>query len=321
MSRNSRRDFLTMLGAGAAALALPHAFARAAESAPLRPVIDGQPWIVAGNPDLGRYNAPKQQVVDFAIWPAADGSWQIWSCIRGTGCGGRTRLLHRWEGKRLTDADWTPKGIAMEADPRLGETPGGLQAPHVVRWQGRYVMAYGDWEHICFAESEDGKTFLRRINPDGKTGVFGEEPGSNTRDPMLLFTRGLWHCYYTAFPGRKGYDFVRTSPDLKRWSDPVTAAYGGAAGTGHVSAECPFVVELEPGLYYLFRTQRYGQNAQTTVYRSSNPFDFGIDNDSRRVCTLPVAAPEIIRHEGQYYIAYLRPDLHGIQVARLKWER
>jgi len=35
--------------------------------------------------------------------------------------------------------------------------------------------------------------------------------------------------------------------------------------------------------------------------------------------SLPVAAPEIFRHEGQWYIASLMPTLKGIRIARLKW--
>jgi hypothetical protein len=73
------------------------------------------------------------------------------------------------------------------------------------------------------------------------------------------------------------------------------------------------------GYYYLFRTQRYGADAQTSVYRSRNPMDFGVEDDRYFVCTLPVAAPEIILHEGQYYIASLLPNLKGVRLARLHW--
>ena len=90
----------------------------------LIPAIDGDWWQVAGDPDLGEYTSPKQQPVDFGIWQAADGTWQLWSCIRHTNCGGNTRLFYRWEGKNLTDPDWKPMGIAMEADTTLGESKG-----------------------------------------------------------------------------------------------------------------------------------------------------------------------------------------------------
>src|SRR4051794_38017354 len=95
------------------------------------PEIEGEWWQVAGNPDLGPLTSPKQEPVDFSIWQAADGTWQLWSCVRGTKEPGKTRLFHRWEAKAITDRDWKPMGIAMQSDPARGETPGGLQAPYV----------------------------------------------------------------------------------------------------------------------------------------------------------------------------------------------
>ncbi|MBL7187118.1 MAG: hypothetical protein ISS70_12430 [Phycisphaerae bacterium] len=286
-----------------------------------RPVIDGPWWQVAGDPDLGEYTRGKQQPVDFGLWQASDGTWQLWSCIRGTGCGGNTRLFYRWQGGKLSDANWTPMGIAQTARTDLGETLGGQQAPHVVKEGNLYYMAYGDWVNICFSTSTDGKKFTRVIQPGGKTGVFSEGPGLNSRDAMLLKSGGLWYCYYTAHNREHGYDFCRTTRDLSsyKWSHSSVVAYGGRSGDYRWSAECPHVVELSPGNYYLFRTQRYGANAQTSVYHSTNPLNFGIDDDKGFLCTLPVAAPEIILHDRQYYIASLMPSLKGIHIAKLKW--
>ena len=286
----------------------------------LVPHIPGDWWTIAGDPDLGALTSPKQQPVDFALWPAADGTWQLWSCVRGTRCGGNTRLFHRWEGRSLTDTNWTPKGIAMEARPDLGETAGGLQAPYVLKINGRFHMFYGEWLRIGVATSEDGKSFTRRLTPDGKPGLFGEGAGNNARDPMVIFTRGLWHCYYTAHPNRSGAVYVRTSPDTHTWSPSRIVAFGGVAGTNFTSAECPFVVELSAGEYYLFRTQRYGANAITRIYHSRNPLDFGVQHDEGHLLgSLPVAAPEILQHQGQWYVASLLPSLKGIRLARLEW--
>jgi len=277
-------------------------------------------WIhIASNPDLGDLNTEKQEPVDFGVWQAADGTWQLWSCIRNTKEPGKTRLFYRWEGAKLTDANWKPMGIAMHANTALGETEGGLQAPFVFCAQdGRYEMFYGSWDNICSAESKDGKTFERRLNMDGKATLF--DGGTNPRDPIVLRIGGLWYCYYTAHPAEKGADYCRTSPDLRVWSEARLVAKGGQAGDGPYSAECPFVVELGPGQFYLFRTQHYGANAQTSVYFSRNSMDFGVDHDEGHfVCTLPIAAPEIIHYEGEYYIAALMPDLKGIRISRLEW--
>ena len=286
----------------------------------LIPQVDGPWWQVAGDPDLGRLATPKQQPVDFAVWQAADGAWQLWSCIRHTAETGRTRLFHRWQGARITDRDWVPVGVAMQADPGFGETPGGLQAPHVIKVGREYIMHYGDWENICQARGVDGKTFARQLQPNGKSGLFTEGPGVNTRDVMVLRVGRLWHAYYTAYPDKKGADYVRTSKDLLHWGKSKIVAAGGSAGDGPYSAECPFVYfHKDSGYYYLFRTQRYGERAQTSVYRSKDPMNFGVNDDRYLVTTMPLAAPEIVEDGGDLYIAALLPSLKGIQIARLKW--
>lgn len=294
----------------------PHSHAKA----PVVPVVASDWWTMAGNPDLGELGTDNQEPVDFAIWQAGDRSWQVWSCIRRTREEGRTRLFHRWEGKKLKGTRWSARGIAMRARPELGETPGGLQAPFVVREGPLYHMFYGDMENICVATSEDGKLFTRELQAHGRPSLFDEGDGANARDAMLLKIGDRWHCYYTAHPGNKGAVYCRTSPDLRDWSDSVRVAAGGEAGTGPFSAECPFVVEPVPGHFFLFRTQAYGEQAITRVYHSTNPMNFGIDQDERYlVADLPVAAPEILFHEGKYYIASLLPSLTGIRLARLEW--
>lgn len=288
----------------------------------LIPVIEG-PWTpIAGNPDLGDYTSENQQPVDFGVWQASDGTWQAWSCIRGTKCGGHTRLFYRWEGKRLTDADWMPMGIAMEADPQVGEAVGGLQAPHVVRVGDQFHMFYGDWNNICHAVSSDGKHFQRVIQPSGTTAMFAEQgSGTNTRDVMMLNVNGLWHGYYTAYPHDQGAVFARTTSDFSTWSDSTVVAFGGVVGTGRYASECPHVVSRH-GRFYLFRTQRYGEANVSTVYHSSDPLMFGINQDDRyRATQLPVAAPEVVQYQGQDYIVALNRGLDGLRIAKLSWRR
>lgn len=297
----------------------------------LIPRIQGDWWQIAGNPKLGELGSENQQPVDFGIWQAADGSWQLWSCIRKTREAGNTRLFYRWEGQSLSDTLWQPMGIAMRADTSLGETAGGMQAPYVIRENGKYLMFYGDWQRICLARSEDGKIFTRDLR-DGSPALFGDPAETNTRDIMVKRINDRWYGYYTAHPDKEGAVYLRTSDDLYNWSDSQIVAYGGeAAGKGNGQfwlAECPHVVQPgQDGSYYLFRTQSYGrvvdgelEKAQKTcVYASPDPTDFGIDDDRYFVDSLEVAAPEIFRHEGQWYIASLRADLQGIQLARLEW--
>ena len=303
-----------------AALLLALAVCAVHAEKPPFPKIVGDGWTIAGDPDLGDFADPKQELAGFAIWPAADGTWQLWATLRKTRIGGQGQLLHRWEGVALNARDWKPLGVSLLAEPRLGELPGGLQAPFVVRDGARFVMFYGDGRHIASATGRDGKNFARHILPGPRTGLFDEGPKANARDPMLLRIGGKWHCYYTAQPTRRGAVFCRTSADLVAWGEPRMVATGGQAGAGPHSAECPFVVEPQPGHFYLFRTQRHGADAQTSVYHSRDPFDFGINDDTGHFLgTLPLAAPELILLNKQWFIASLLPTLKGIRVARLEW--
>jgi len=288
------------------------------------PEIDGHWWQIAGDPDLGEFTSEKQQPVDFAIWQAADGSWQLWSCIRGTKCGGQTRLFYRWEGQDLHDTDWKPMGIAMQADASLGETPGGLQAPHVIRADGVFYMFYGDINRICLAKSTDGKRFERVLNERGQPDLF-TGPYHNSRDPMVMKRCGLYYCYYMGHAQERQPQsaiFCRTSHDLHNWSEAMMVSGGGSQATKTDwyggDAECPFVVECA-GKFYLFRNQVYGEKALNSQYASPNLLNFGVNDDRYLIGTLPVAAPEIISHNENQFIAALLPSLKGIQIAKLRW--
>lgn len=295
---------------------------------PERPALSGHAWHISDNPDLGELAAPRQEVVDHAIFRSADGRWHLWACIRGTAVG---RLLYRWEGESIEGPRWEPQGIAMRADRAAGESidePDGrewIQAPHVTRWGETYYMFYGGHRtetgesQICLATSPDGRAWTRHRDERGYSRVF-VGPGE-ARDPMILRVGDLYHCYYTGHDtGRPApcKIFVRTSTDLLHWFDYREVSWGGSGGEGRWSAECPFVVERD-GWYYLFRTSRYSPPALTHVYASRDPLDFGPGTDVQKVATLQVAAPEVVTVDGSYYISSVEDLQGGIQVSRLEW--
>ncbi|MCG6186199.1 glycoside hydrolase family protein [Maribellus maritimus] len=293
-----------------------------------KPVIVGDWWEITGNPDLGEYTSENQEPVDFGVWQAEDGTWQLWSCIRKTNCGGRTRLFYGWEGKSLTDTMWTPLGIVMEADTTVGVQKGGLQAPHVIQKDGMYYMLYGGWAQICLAKSSDGKTFERVINDSGTTEIFSG-PFINTRDAMTVKISDKYYCYYTghlldAKPDEiSAAIFCRTSADLISWSEPTMVSAGGSVkdmdSWGGGDAECPFVVPIDDK-FVLFRNVEYGRNNLNVQYCSENPLEFGIDTDSLMLSRLPIAAPEIVKLGDDYFIFALKETLDGIRAARLEFE-
>lgn len=286
------------------------------------PEVIGDWWQIAGNPDLGIYQTARQQPLDFGIWQAVDGTWQLWSCVRRTACGGRNRLFYRWEGDKLASKNWRPMGIAMMADPNFGETEGGLQAPHVIREGDTYYMFYGDWVNICLAKSWDGKTFARHLNADRLSGLFLEKPGTSSRDPMVMAHQDRYYIYYTGVPEGKGAIYGRMSTDLISWGDSVVVNSGGSGGDGPATAECAFVYYLsQDNAFYLFRAHpvKETEEYRTSIYRSENPLDFGVDSDKYLVGSLPFEVVRVIKYGADYYITALNPDYDGIRLARMKW--
>lgn len=285
------------------------------------PAIVGDWWQIASNPDVAPYNTGNQQPVDFGIWEAEDGTWQLWSCIRATSYSGHTRLFHGWEGASLFDTDWAGVGVTMTSDTSLGESAGGMQAPHVIKEGDTYQMLYGSWDHIARATSTDGKNFTRVIQNDSTTNLFGDGE-INPRDAMTLEINGVYHTYYTGRDDGEGHVYLRTSTDLNTFSQRQDVAFGGEAGTQWWQAECPYVYYHEQSQnYFLFRTQRYSNVPETRVYRSTDPTYFGIGDeaDDYLVAKLPVAAPEFVEHEGKLYIAALNTELDGIRLAEFQF--
>ncbi len=294
--------------------------AQSAETVPKVPVLDSEWWRISEAPDLGSLNGPdpnRQDVVDHSFIQADDGTWQLWACIRGTKVG---RLLYGWEGDSLEEGPWRPIGITARASEEYGEKiepAEHIQAPHFLKLDGKYHMFYTS-NGARLMTSDDGKNFQREIVNNG-TNLLYERAG---RDIMVMQDGDTYFAYSTVSQVSgdgwgKGSIIVRTSKNLRNWGDYTIVSEGGIAGNGVVSAESPFVLKID-GFYYLLRASSV--TGKTYIYRSENPYNFGVNDDSKLITTLPIKAPEIIKHEGQYYISDLA-DMQGIKIARLKWEK
>jgi hypothetical protein len=298
---------------------------------PRVPALDGEPWHITGYPELAdlAYGS-EHEIVDHAIWQADDGKWRVWACVRGTRIG---RLLYGWESTDLESPNWTPSGITMRAEKIYGESINDwfgeewIQAPYVIKHEHLYYMFYGGHNtelgesQICLATSTDGVTFERYQDARGYSRLF-VGPGE-ARDPMVLRIGDEWVCYYCGHdPGRRRpcKVYTRTSKDLIHWSETYSeASWGGvSSGLGPWSTECPFTIYLD-GYYYHFRTSEYHSPARTHVFRSTDPFNFGLNTDAKWVATLRVAAPELVQFGDQTYISSVEDLKGGIQLFRLKW--
>lgn len=319
------------------------------------PVVDGEWWQIATEDyDAGKYsNKPApgepvrdehQELCDFAIYRAADGTWQLVSALRQTSFPGEAHLLFRWESKNLTDEKWQEKGILWTTamTPEARYTEGVIYAPYCFRVDGTYYMFHNTSGRALVLTSTDGKRFEQAKNDEGNYTFFST--GEAGRDLMVLDNRerdGLWHVFYTSIdrsrPELKGRQFsdvfVRTAKQLRGpWSEPKAVGLGTPnrpenivhSKYDFVNTESQFVI-YHKGFYYKFE--------QAFVVASADPHDF----EGKPIVSnlfpdfkypeqwCPMLAPEIIEDEGQLYVAMFknhgkRPlEKGGVFVARLKW--
>jgi hypothetical protein len=285
--------------------------------------------------------------VDHHIFQGPDGYWHLWGCIRGTGYG---RILYHWRAKEITNSPWELTGEMIRCNPKVGECIddwGGqewIQSPYIIKENGKYYMFYGGHStgrdisgvpvggfsqdvyrsegQICLMTSNDGLKWERHLFKDGLSRLF-VGPGE-ARDPCLIKVDDLWYMYYAGYEdgdlkGRGGI-FVRTSKDLINWSSYKVAHRDGTFGKTSWDHECPHVVYKE-GYFYLFRTESYW-DANTYVYRSENPMDFGTDEKSAQpllVGKIAIAAAELYASNGIEYVSSNHDPAKGTQMSRIRW--
>lgn len=286
---------------------------------PLKPRINGR-WIqLVGRPQLEKWASPNVEPVDFTIFQADDGRWQLISCIRKTTHPGASRLLFQWSSPKLTEG-WKPEGIFLSSKSEWDHAEGRVQAPfHVNDGTKHYLLYNSRGGHLM--TSRNGTEF----EPFGKKAVF-----PMGRDVCVLDDRersGQWIAYYTS--PEKGINPVtndhtiraRTAAKLEGpWSEtaveipPITSP---PSGYKFVYAESPLVVRR--GDYY-FRFE------QLFVYRSTDPLKWEGPPIASLAPKDPLKrlAPEIVTHEGQdYLLAYQwrGKDPRGIYLVPLAWEK
>lgn len=277
------------------------------------------PWIqLCGRPALERWHAPNVEPVDFTVFRADDGVWQLIACVRNTTHPGAGRLLYRWTSPRLDAPDWEGAGIFLESREDWGHARGRLQAPfHVHDGERHHLFYNSNGAHAL--TGPDGITWEHR-RPDV---VF-----TMGRDLCILDDRarhGRWIAYYTSHePGRDpatGDHTVRarTAPTLSGpWSEPVhdlPPLNPPEPGYRFVNAESPLVVERE-GWYYRFE--------HMIVHASRDPLRWETPAITVLTPGAPIEhlAPEIVLHDGGWWIAAYqwRNDApRGVFLAPLRW--
>ena len=277
------------------------------------PVV-GESKTICTMPDLNELNGDiqkNQQIVDHGIIQANNGKWQLWACLRGVKVG---RLLYGWEGDSLETENWRHAGIKMRANEDFDENikedgEEQIGAPFFIKEKDKYYCFYHS-NGIRVAQSTNGVDYTKQ-KPSSKTSIPGR------RDIMIMKHNNLFYSYVTtSIPEGESYVESATSKNLINWSEAKIVSKGGKGGSGVVDAESPFVVFID-GYFYLFRTSSI--TFKTVVYRSEDPQDFGIDDDSKLVTELDEKILELFEYKNKWFTTHISEDFQSVLLSEISW--
>jgi beta-fructofuranosidase len=282
-------------------------------------------------PGADRYTGPQTPDLTPGTWyadwvpndhgfvRAADGRWHVFGITHPL-----TRLDRVHDGEVQSFHARAPVGSLAEAwredtwedlpkvlppHARPGEIP-EQHAPAIVVRDGAYWMVYGP-SPMRLATSTD----LMAWTPAGV--LFAEKTGA--RDPCVLLWNHLYHMVFCSLNQVR----LRTSPDLRHWSDSQTIL----TLPDPIAPESPCLV-VRAGVFYLFvcgwdgvwdqREVLGAYQHRTYVYAAASPQSFGAEPP---VAVLDAHAPEVLQGEdGQWYLSSAEWPHRGISLATLVWD-
>ena len=265
----TRRRVLQSIAAGAASAVLTPSPARAVDNAALptrskrllRPVLDGDWWLVGARPQLGALKgqlnelppgpdidqfakdfglseAERRQVEEMAesmqdyarntdevvahhAFQAADGIWHLWAGIRRTAAG---KIIYHWSSDDFFRSPWTDTGQIMRCDRGAGECMSPLD-------NGEGIHA------LCFVQHAD--TWYMFYTTDGIGEDRFGQPISATGGGFKAMTDEVWQIG------------LMTSTDGRTWNRYRNDAGHSRVFTGPGNARDPYVLNIG-GTWYLY---------------------------------------------------------------------
>jgi hypothetical protein len=274
--------------------------------------------------DTGTLAGGPYYVNDHTLVQGPNGAWHLFGIFHTEPMGDDTEVdfIHavspesdpaKWQAGTFEAAN-EPYRIALHAQRSIGETH--LWAPHIVAWEGRWLMVYqgggADDYHasIRLAESDD----LYRWTRVGHVPMF--EDFCEARDPMLVRREGAWALYYSRCDSitrkRSGVAY-RLSQDLVHWSDARMALTmeQEPATSNAAYAESPFVFE-RGGFFWLSVSAYPLAWDATLVYRSTVPSVFP---DAPITRLRAHAAEWVFGARGQAWLTHAGPGQRGVWIS------
>ena len=255
---------------------------------------------------------PQNHLNDFCLFRDQSGLWHAIG-IMGTGDAKSELSLFHSTGQSLcrqfTNRQPLFEGLpAWIGQPRSSNTSLRKHTPFVIYHKGEYHMFYrrpnGTNLHV---RTRDPLRWPNRVDL-----AFEEQ---DARDSCVIRVDEMFYhysCQAMEIDGLwRSCVAVRTSRDLRDWSDAEPAHIDTSHVTDHSRMESPFVAKRPEGYYLFVRNRMFDDPSLTTVYFSQTPGRFPSGNNAWFTELKDVHAPEIVQEQGRYFIARVSGARHA----------
>ncbi len=252
---------------------------------------------------------PENHLNDFCIFQDTDGIWHSMG-IMGTGTWASETSLFHCSSTNLLEPFRTHKPILTTPPP--AHLPPQKHAPFVVFHEGYY--------HLFYRRPPGTILVVRSADPfdwpDPGIPVFEER---DARDICIIKDNDMFFMYYCQSIFIDGFYrsaiLMRKSTDLYAWSGAETVFLDTIETREHSYLESPYVVGRPEGYYLFIRHRLLDETCSTVVIFSDSPNEFPSGERTWFAELHHVHAPEIVPHEGKYYIARVSGPQHGNRFA------
>ena len=255
---------------------------------------------------------PDHHLNDFCLFRDQGGTWHAIG-IMGTGTWASETSLFHSTGDSLRQR-FENRPALFEAMPRwVGSRRSQNRAPQK---HAPFVVFHDGLYHLFYRRPGGTNLVVRSADPfrwpDEVELVFEER---DARDMCITKIGGVFHMYYCQAALVDGVmrscDLLRTSKDLREWSEASVVYVDTSRESGHSRLESPFVVPRPEGYYLFVRNRLLKNETVTTVSFSQDPRRFPSGERPWFAELKHVHAPEIVQVDDRYYLARVSGPRHA----------
>ena len=249
---------------------------------------------------------PDNHLNDFCIFKDKEGIWHAMGIMGSGSALSEVSLFHSTSTNLLSHFEnHNPILTELPKDSTLSPRK---HAPHVIWHDGYYYLFY---------RRPGGTIVMTKSKDPNKWDSLGTEvfTENDARDICVVKFDSIFYMYYCQFINYEGINrsaiLLRKSADLETWGEAIITYVDLGYEDDHSKLESPYVVKEDEGYYMFLRHRHLDEKTTTVVLFSENgeSFPSGIKTWFHEMDS--IHAPEIVKHNGKYYILRVSGPKHA----------